>query len=284
MWSGLSAWRARSAFALSCVCAVLGGCVVDDPRESGVVVMDEQALGGGATLEQYAHARTASALPLLVDADQPLTVRTGAATRTFMVGYGELVRVSGAQLELARYRFERDIYRDRLEIAAQREAADEVAAQTSAQRTELAQGIFELRVANAFVHMAQLDPAGISAVRPVALAQATPVAGSGERSSSRGLRNLDREASSRLANTLQQLDEQLDPVGLYRCNDGALFVDAAGRFHSCTLGSGRYHLQGSLLTLESTNGQVVLQLDHEDGSLTGSADIRCALAATGEAP
>lgn len=275
------AWSSRrpAACILVGLCAALGGCVLDDPRAAGVVVMDEQALSSTATLEQHTQLRSASALPLLVDADGPVTVRAGDASKTFTVDYGELVHVQGAALELARYRLDRDVYRDRLEVTAPRAVVDELAAQMSAEIAPRDEGSYELRVADAFAHLAQLDPAEVSEVRPVVLAASGETAVPADRAGSalHTLRDLDHAAATSLLPPAA-LDSaaELDPVGVYHCDGGTLSLDAADRFHSCALGAGRYRIQGRMLTLETSSGQIALQLQ-EDGSLSGRADMHCTL-------
>jgi hypothetical protein len=260
-------------------CAWLGGCVLADPGASGVVLLDPEAASSQPTVEQHMQGRGAGVLPLLVDSDAPVTVRAAGASQSFTVEPGELVQLRGARLELTRYLLDRDVYRDRLELETTRAVADEVAAQISAEVSERALGAYELEVANAYAHLAQLEPDEITSVQPVAVAKTTavPADRNGSAAGASALRDLDRAApaSGSLA-VLQTANEEPDPVGFYHCGDATLALDASNRFHSCAFGEGRYRMQGRQLTLEGPSGTTVLQID-PDGSLSGRAEWRCTL-------
>jgi hypothetical protein len=260
-------------------CAGLGGCVQGDPRASGVVLLDPEAASGQPTIEQHMQGRGASVLPLLVDSDAPVTVRAPGASRTFDVDPGELVQLRGARLELTRDVLDRDVYRDRLELSTTRAVADEVGAQISAEVSERALGAYDLHVADAYAHLAQLAPEEITSVQPVAITKTTavPADRAGSAAGASALRDLDHAApaSGSLA-VLRSADEEPDPVGLYHCGDATLALDASDRFHSCAFGDGRYRMQGRQLTLEGQSGTTVLQID-ADGSLSGRAEWHCTL-------
>lgn len=280
MSRGRSTRGAVACAVMGLVCAGLGGCVLDDPRASGVVLLDPEAASGRATIEQHMQGRGAGVLPLLVDGDAPVTVRASGASRTFEVDPGELVQLKGARLELARHVLGRDVYRDRLELSTTRAVADEVGAQISAEVSERALGAYELHVADAYAHLAQLEPEEITSVQPVAIAKtaAVPADRSGSAAGASALRDLDHAAlTSGLLAELPSADEELDPVGFYHCGGATLALDASNRFHSCAFGDGRYRMQGRQLTLEGPSGTTVLQLD-EGGSLSGRADWHCTLA------
>src|SRR5690349_12337305 len=140
---------------------VLAGCMVEDAREAGVIVIDSQALSEAPTIEQYEQARSASALPMLVDTEMPITVRTRGAVQTFSVGYGELVRVQGSELTLSRALLDHDVARDRVEVDGPRATVEDIAAQISATMSPRGLGSYQLDVANVFAHLAQLDPADV---------------------------------------------------------------------------------------------------------------------------
>lgn len=263
--------------------ALLTACMVEDPRGSGVVVLDERSAGSGVALEQHGVRQAVSSLPLLVDPEALIELRNGSMQRSFALEPGELARVRGEDLTVERMQLGIDVERDRLIVRAPGEEAVAIAEQISAEAIELEPGAFELRVANVFAHLAQLDAEHVREVLPIERSKRaeTMLRAEVSKEGLPQLRDLDGPALIGASQTLAAIDLELDPVGIYDCEGAPLVLDASGRASGCAYGEGgSYALRGRTLTLETALGQRTFEVE-EGGALVGAAGMRCALRGEG---
>jgi hypothetical protein len=93
------------------------------------------------------------------------------------------------------------------------------------------------------------------------------------------LRGLDDSRAVALPSVAPDVALGFDPVGVYRCGEAQLVLDAAGRFRGCGLHAGTggaYRVEGGAVTLEGRSGVLRLQLA-DDGMLVDSDGMHCTL-------
>lgn len=230
------------------------GCGGLDPSQSAVVFVDADSKRQNLTVSVDGHVID-PALPWTTDAPAEVTVDD----RTVLLDAATIAHVTRSGIEILD--IGGDVDPNMVILIGQKRAIDEVAAQTDATVSEV-DGRWHLSADGLLRTIGYVEPPrGLTGARPVFVSESwvdSPFIASG---------TADFEIVERSHD-----DVRLSVVGFYSSTRGALMLDARGRFDApCTLGSGRYDVDGARVKLIPDHSNVVeLELDG-DGHLLGTA-------------